>query len=103
VNDFEPRAQRLIRVFKDRSGDMREAITALRGALVALPVPGVALQLRRVLSAAARAPDAFGPSLADKIGATGFLVGKGLIELRRRQLVNGLFGRHSNSCRSPVE
>ena len=101
VNDFEPRAQRLIRVFKDRSGDMREAITALRGALVALPVPGVALQLRRVLSAAARAPDAFGPFLSDKIGATGFLVGKGLIELRRRQLVNGLFGRHS--CRSPVE
>jgi hypothetical protein len=48
---------------------VRETVAGLRGAFVALPVPGVALQFGDVLSATAGAFNALRPSLADQIGA----------------------------------
>jgi hypothetical protein len=96
VNDAKPIAERLIRVLKDRASNVREAIAALRSALVALPMPRVALQLRGVLSSTARAADTLGPSLTDQIGATGILIREVMLELCNAQLVNGLLGRHGS-------
>jgi hypothetical protein len=103
VDDAEPVAQRLIRVFKDRAGNVREAIAGLRSALVALPVPRITLQLSGVLSAAARAADALRPAFADKIGATGVLIGKHRLELADGHLMN-LLGLlcSGHGCRSFV-
>jgi hypothetical protein len=65
VNDAEPIFERLIRVLKNRAGKVGEAIGRVRGALVALPMPRITLQLSRFYSATARAMDALWPPLAD--------------------------------------
>jgi hypothetical protein len=88
VNDLEPHAQGLIGVFEDRPGKVREAVATLRSALIALPVPRLAVQLMRVLSAAARAEDAFWPSLTDKISAASVFIWEHRLELSRRKLMD---------------
>ena len=45
VDDLEPVAERLIRVLKNRARNMRETVAGLGRALVALPMPRIALQL----------------------------------------------------------
>jgi len=94
VSDLEPIAKRLIRVLKNRSCDVREAIGRVFRALVALPMPRVALQLRGILGATARTADAFGPAFADKISAARFFIREELLELRGGKLVDVLFGSH---------
>src|SRR5579863_3504026 len=94
VNDPEPVFERLIGVLKDRAGDVREAIGRVLGALIALPMPRIALQFCGLYSATTRAMNALGPAFTDQIGAASVLIRERLIELRRRQLVNMFFGRH---------
>lgn len=94
VDDAKPVFEGLIRVLEDRPGDVREAIGRFLGALVALPMPRVTLQLSRLYSATARAMDAFRPTLTDQIGATGFLIRERLIELCGGQLVDVFPGSH---------
>src|SRR5450759_2633606 len=102
VADLEPITKRLVRVLEYCAREMREAIGRMGGAaLIALPVPRIALQLsNRLCSATAWTMDALGPSLADKISAAGFLIRECLIELCRRQLVDVFFGGHDPSLPS---
>ena len=94
VDNAKPILQRLIGVLKDCACNVRETVARLRGALVALPVPRIVLQLSGLRRATAGAMDAFRPSLADQISAAGFLIREKLVELCRRQLVDLLFGCH---------
>jgi|ERR1700674_4806838 len=94
VRDLEPIAERLIRILENRSCDVRETIGRVFRALVALPMPRVALQFRGVFSAAARAADALRPALANKIGAARLFIREKLLELRGGKLVDVLFGGH---------
>src|SRR6185437_6992743 len=87
VDDAKPVAERLIRVFEDGPGDMGEAVGGLRSAVVALPVPRIALQLGHV-RATAGAFDALGPTPPDKVGATGVLIGEHGLELLGRKLLD---------------
>jgi hypothetical protein len=96
ADDLKPITKRLVRVLEYRAREMREAIGRMGGAaLIALPVPRIALQLsNRLCSATAWTMDALWPTLSNQIGATGFLIRKRLIELCRRQLVDVFFGGH---------
>src|SRR6266446_2786732 len=102
MNHAEPVSQRLIRVLKDRARNVREAITALWGALVALPMPGVALQFGGFGSATARAMDAFGPSFANKVSAASILIREHGLKLADGQLMDllGLLGSGHNGSPS---
>jgi len=89
VHNFEPVAERLVSVFKDRPGDVGEPIAGLRSAIVALPVPRIAFQFGN-LSPAAGTTDAFGPAAPDEIGATGFFVGEHALEIDDGELMDWL-------------
>jgi hypothetical protein len=88
VGDSVPVFQRLIRVFKDCAGQVREAIAGFWGALVALPMPWVALQLGWLWRAATRADDTLRPAPNDQIRNAVVLSLKERIELWRCQLVD---------------
>jgi hypothetical protein len=93
VRDSVPILQRLIRVLKDCAGQVREAIARLGGALIALPMPRVALQLGRLRRPTTRANDALWPSAHDQIRNTIILCLKHRVELRGGQLMNGFWVR----------
>ena len=63
--DFEPLAQRILRVLEDRPGDDRESIAVLVAPL-AQPVEGPGLDLPNLCVAAARAMNAIGPTTRDE-------------------------------------
>jgi hypothetical protein len=94
VSDLEPNSQRLVRVLKDRPGNMREAIAGLRSALVALPTPRAVWQFVWVLGTTARATHAFGPSARYKIGAASLLIGKHRVEFGGGKLMDWFWLGH---------
>jgi hypothetical protein len=96
VSDFEPVAERLVGVLKNRACDNREPIAVLC-TFLALPMP---LAGREVIDggiAAARTGDALRPAAGLQIGLAGVLVidGEHPVKLGGSQLVNGL--RHGSS------
>jgi hypothetical protein len=90
----KPILQWLIRILKDGASDVGKSIGRHWRTGIALPMPGVALQGREFRRLTARAFDAIGPSLAHKVCAAGFFIGKCLIKLRRAHLVDQFLGRH---------
>jgi hypothetical protein len=105
MRDFKPVAQRLICVLENCSGDMREPITGIGGALIALPTPRPVRQLVRIDRAAARAPDAIGPAASYEVSAASFFIRKHVIELGGGQLVNWLWSaghRNISPCRGKI-
>src|SRR5665811_1133398 len=72
VDDLEPVAEIDFGVLENGPRYVREAIRCVRGALVALPVEGVAFQLAGVRSPTAWAMHALRPSFSDQIGTAGF-------------------------------
>jgi len=94
VSDAIPVPQRLVRVLKDRPGDMGEAIAAVRGALVALPLERHGPDREHLGIAAARAFDAVRPAAGDQISGARFLIRESLLELGDGHLMNwaGLLG-----------
>jgi hypothetical protein len=89
MRDLEPIAQRLVGVFENRSGDMRKPI-AVRGALLALPMPLARFEVIDLGIATARATHAIGPPTGNQIRFTGILVREGRVELRGGHLRHGL-------------
>ena len=100
VHDLEPLAKRLVRVLKDRARDMREAITLIRRALVALPLVRHRADREDFHSTTARANDASGPAALHKIRLASFLIGEGRFELAFRHLVDGLWALGSHGGNS---
>ncbi len=98
MHDLEPIAERLVGVLEDCPGDMGEAIGSLRGAVVALPMPRIALQFRGVC-AATGAFDTLGPATPDEIGAASLFVGEHALEICDGELVDrlGSAGHRNNS------
>lgn len=94
MRDLEPILERFVRVLKDRSCDMRKAIGRHRGALVALPMPGITRQGFRAVRATTRTLHALWPTLADQVCAAGLLIRKRLLELWNGQLVQKFFSGH---------
>lgn len=94
MGDLEPVHQRLIRVLKNRSRDVREAIRRYRSALITLPMPRISFQFGRILSATTRALDAFWPSLTDQIRAACLFVWECCTELFDRQLLKEFCSGH---------
>jgi hypothetical protein len=90
VNDAIPVFQRLVCVLEDCAGQVREAVASVWRALVALPMPRIALQFWRHDRAATRATDAFGPSASYQIANAIVLRLKKRVELRCGQLMDGL-------------
>ena len=89
VNNAEPLAQRLIRVFEDRTDQHRKAIAhAPRRALIALPMPRLAAVGVDVLVTAARAVYALGPAVSVQISRAVIFASKGLLELSNGHLVD---------------
>ena len=91
MGDSIPILQRLIRVLKDCAGQVREAVARFRRALVALPMPWVALQFGRFWGPATRAHDAVWPAAHNKICNAIVLSLKHRVELRDGQLVDGFW------------
>jgi hypothetical protein len=91
VSDLEPVAERLVGVFKDGPGQMREAI-AVNGALFALPMMTGSERIALAV-AAAGANDAIRPTASDQIGDAGRFVAnwKHGVELGRCKLMNWLW------------
>jgi hypothetical protein len=90
VNDAIPVFERLVCILKDRSGQMREAVASLRRALIALPMPRIALQFWRDNCATTRAADAFRPAASYQISDAIVFGLKERVELRCGQLMDGL-------------
>jgi hypothetical protein len=92
MNDTKPIAERFIRVFENRPGDVGKAI-AFRRASVALPMPRLRGNWISLYSPATRAADAFRPPPADEVRTTSIFVGKHRFELGDAHLMNlrGLF------------
>ena len=90
VNYSIPVFERLICVLKDCAGQMREAIASVRSALIALPMPRIALQFWRDDCAAARAANAFRPTARNEVLNAIVFGLKERVELRCGQLMDGL-------------
>lgn len=89
MHNAEPLAQRLIRVLENRPGDDRETV-ALRGAILALPMPRARLQLIDLGVAAAWAGDFLRPAPRLQVALAIFLSDEHRLELRDRHLMNRL-------------
>jgi hypothetical protein len=94
VDDAEPVAERLVGVLENGSGDMGEAVAAVRRAVVTLPAVDHRRDLRDLIGAAARTANAGRPAMADKVLCARILMGEGLFPLRDGHLVNALFAGH---------
>ena len=94
VRHLEPIQQRLVRVLEDCSTDVREAIGRHGRALIALPMPGIVLQLGRIVRTTTGALHTLRPAFADEIGRTGRLIRKGLLELWDRHLMQKFCSGH---------
>ncbi len=101
MNNTKPIPQRFVRVFKDGSSNMREAVAgrATRSALGALPVPFARRKVvdRRVVTT--RAMNAIRPTAGDQIGSAGIFVWEQVFELGYRKLLDrlGLLAAHGFS------
>jgi len=104
VHDFEPLAERLVRVLKNRARDMREAVALILGAFVALPFEGHRTDRVDLHRAASGAHNAVRPAARDQIRLASFLVGKRGLKLAFRHLVDRLWplslGSHFGVSRS---
>jgi hypothetical protein len=89
MDDAIPFAQGLVRVLKNRAGNVREAIGGLRRAIIALP-PVRHCSERLGIGSAARALDAFRPTARDQVRLASVLIGERRLELRDRHLMNWL-------------
>jgi len=89
MGDAKPVAKRFIRVLEDRPGEMGKPIASLRSALVALPMPRIALQFGNFRTAPG-ATDAFWPTPTDEIGATSVLIWEHSLELGGGKLLDRL-------------
>jgi hypothetical protein len=89
MRDFEPVAERLVRILEDSPGEMRKPI-AVHGALLALPVMAGSERIALIVTAA-RANDTVRPAPRDQIGNAGIFIANGEhgIKLSRSELVNG--------------
>lgn len=96
VNNAKPVPERLVGVFEDGPGDDREAVAAIRGAGIALPLECHSGDFVDHVGAATGAFDAQRPTVADQIGLTGFLGREGLLPLGNGHLVNAFVGRASH-------
>ncbi len=94
VGDFEPVAERLVGVLKNRASDDREAVAgrAAGSALRALPVPLAGMQVIDGGIAAARAADAFRPAAGLQVRFAGVVVTdwEHILKLRCGHLMNRL-------------
>jgi hypothetical protein len=94
VDDLEPVAERFVCIFKDRSGDDREAIAcrAARSALCALPVPLTRMQVVDAGIAATRTDDALRPAAGLQVGFASVVVTEWepCLKFPLRHLVNWL-------------
>jgi hypothetical protein len=99
MDDLEPVAERLVGVLENGPRDMGEPIASLGSALIALPTPRLVGQLVRIGRPTTRAMDASGPTAADKIRATGVLIGEHAVELSGGKLLDWLrsAGHRNNS------
>src|SRR5271165_6614037 len=88
VNDAIPVLERLVCVFKDRAGKVREAIALFR-ARVALPMPRHCRDRIDALGTAARATITFRPTARDQISDAVVFGLKQRVELRGGQLMYG--------------
>lgn len=103
VDDAEPLAQGLIRVLKDRAGDVREAVVgAGRRASVAEPVPSHCPVRFDFGIAAARASDEFRPAVLSEIEAARVFVRESLFPLPDRHLVDLRFLLCAGHLGSPL-
>jgi hypothetical protein len=82
-----PIAERLVRVLEDRSDQNREPI-AVRGALVALPMPFARSKVIDCRIAATRAVDALRPAPGLQIGPASIFVGEHALKLSGSKLVD---------------
>jgi hypothetical protein len=92
VHDSEPVFQRLVRIFKNRPGKIREAITSIAawGTLRALPMPRASMQLINGCVATAGAKDSLRPTASDQIRLAVVFRLKQRVELRCGHLVDWL-------------
>jgi hypothetical protein len=92
MGDSEPIFQRLIRIFKNCPGKIREAVASIaaRSALRALPMPCPGMQFIDGRIATARANDALRPSPNDQIRFAVVLSLKERVKLRCGHLMDGL-------------
>jgi hypothetical protein len=94
MNDLEPVAEGLVGIFEDGPGNKRKPI-AVRGALLALPMPLAGRQVINGGVATTGADDALRPAASLQIGFGGFIIAKGEygLELSLGHLVDrlGLF------------
>jgi hypothetical protein len=74
MHDFEPLAKRLIRVLKNRPGNVRETIALILGTGIALPLEGHGTDRKNFDVPAARAIDAIGPTASDQIPLAGIFI-----------------------------
>jgi hypothetical protein len=88
MNNTIPIAKRLIGVLEYRACEMRETICAALSAIRTLPMPFTGFEVISSLTPAARAADAFRPSFADKVSATGVFVWKHRFELSDAHLMD---------------
>src|SRR5262249_26126649 len=73
MDHAEPFAKRLVRVLKNRAGDIGKPICAAFPAVWAFPMPFAGLKRINLIATAARACHAFWPAACDKIGIAGIL------------------------------
>ncbi len=92
VRDSEPIFERLIRIFKNCSGKMREAVARVSswGTLRALPMPSARVQFINRWVAATRTNDAIRPTANDQVLYAIVLSLKERVELRGGHLVDWL-------------
>src|SRR5260370_26891041 len=101
MDDFEPIAERLIRVLEDGSDQNREAI-AFGSTLRALPMPFARGEVIDLGIAATGAVDAIRPTPSLQIGFAGIFVREQVVEFGGGKLVNGL-GAFSHRSLPSVE
>jgi hypothetical protein len=90
VYDFEPLPQRLVRIFKNGSRNMRETIALIGRAFIALPFVWHRADRKDLHGTATRANDAIRPTPRDQVRLTRILVGKHRLELAFGHLVDRL-------------
>jgi hypothetical protein len=100
MGDAEPLAERLVRVLKDRARDMREAITRVRSALVALPLEGHRPDRKDLWIATARANHPIRPAPRYQVRLASIFVRERRFELSDGHLMN--WSRSAGHLASPI-
>jgi hypothetical protein len=97
VHDLEPLPQRLVGVLEDGPGDMREAVTGIWHAFVALPLERHRSNRKYLVISTPRATDTLWPAARYQILGASFLIRESLLKLRNRHLMNWLGALHGQS------